>query len=402
VIVAFEDRRYGYSNIYAQKVNKAGTLTWGRDGLAVARAATNQLKPVLFPDGKGGAYAAWEDYRIPDEPKIRLQHLSSIGQRLWKTSQVLANAKGAQTNPLLVGDNAGGVIVVWQDTRNVLNLDDIYGQRVNSQGELLWGEAGKVLAAENGEQVEADITADGNGGLFLAWTDYRHGDRNPDIYAQHVDGKGEAFWLKSGVVVCGAPDVQRGPKIIRDGEGGIIVSWTDKGSGSYDIYAQRLNKSGKPMWMTDGIPINQVSRTQQDAQFGNRKILVWEDYRLGNWDIYAQAIAPGGKLLCDNDGISIVSLPQTQFAPQVIGWKDGSVIVVWEDYRNGKDYGIYMQRLSVDCQTAWEDNGIKVQTQDGARKPKLLAVPADNSLYVFWEDYTGGGKAIYGQRYLLY
>jgi beta propeller repeat protein len=242
------------------------------------------------------------------------------------------------------------------------------------------------------------MIADGAGGAFLAWTDYRRGERNPDIYAQRVDGSGQSLWPKDGLLVCGAPDVQKSPTLTKDIEGGVIIAWTDKGGGSYDIYAQRVSKEGKPLWLTDGIPISQSPRTQQDPIIKNQ-LVVWEDYRYGNWDIYANSLSLQGKLLWGEDGVPVVSQPLTQYAPQVAIMGKYGNIIAWEDYRNGKQYEVYMQLLNENGQTLWAQNGFNVRSTDGARAPKLLAFPGRNSFLVVWDDYTGGGKAISGQFY---
>ncbi|MBU0672084.1 MAG: BNR repeat-containing protein [Candidatus Margulisbacteria bacterium] len=402
IILVFEDGRHGYFNIYAQKITKAGILAWGADGIAIANVAANQTEPRVVPDGQGGAYVAWEDHRIDGSPSIRLQRLSSSGKRLWESSLPVAQVNSRQTKPLMISDGAGGAIIAWCDGRDALSLDDIYAQRISSKGNLLWGSKGKIVISANGEQVDADMISDNAGGAILAWTDFRRGDRNPDIYAQRINTQGKVLWQEDGVLVCGAPDVQHTPKVVRDGTGGAIISWTDKGGGSYDIYAQRINKAGKPVWMTDGIPINQLSRTQQNAQFGNSNVLVWEDYRYGNWDIFANAVSPAGKLLWKAEGLPVVSLPHTQYSPQVIPWKNNSVLIVWEDYRTGQFYEIFVQRLDSNGNPIWEENGFKIKSKDGGRAPKIVATPNNDSFYVFWEDYSDGGKAIYGQRYLLY
>ena len=38
---------------------------------------------------------------------------------------------------------------------------------------------------------------------------------------------------------------------------------------------------------------------------------------------------------------------------------------------------------------------------NGGRDPKIIAGESGDSFFVFWEDYSDGGRAIYGQRYLL-
>jgi hypothetical protein len=280
-------------------------------------------------------------------------------------------------------------------------MQDIIGQRITSSGKRLWGNNGKPLAAQAGDQVDMSLITDGSGGAYLTWTDYRNGERNPDIYAQRINASGDPLWTEDGVLVCGAPDVQRTAKIVRDEEGGVLVTWTDKGGGSYDIYAQRLSKEGKIMWMTDGIPINQLSRTQQNPQFGDASILIWEDYRLGNWDIYSGKVQTGGKLPWGDEGKAIAKLPHTQYAPQIAAWKDKGHIIAWEDYRSGQQYEIYIQKIDHNGNPAWDEDGIKIKSQDGARAAKIVCSPSTDSFYIFWEDYSGGGRAIYGQKYLM-
>jgi hypothetical protein len=180
-----------------------------------------------------------------------------------------------------------------------------------------------------------------------------------------------------------------------------MIAWTDRGGGSYDIYAQRVNKAGQPIWMKDGIPINQSSRTQQNAKFGDTNVLVWEDYRYGNWDIFAGSVDLSGKLSWNPMGMPVALIPHTQYSPQMVSLKDGNVLIIWEDYRSGKHYELYVQKLDKSGQPIWNENGMKIKTMDGGRDPKIITSESGDSFYVFWEDYTGGGRAIYGQRYLV-
>jgi hypothetical protein len=407
VLLAFEDARSGYFNIYAQKINQAGQLAWGKDGIPLSKTKADQTAPQMLSDGAGGAMVVWEDRIAADLSRIAAQRINSSGKKLWEGGSLpLTSIKSLQTLPLPVSDGAGGAIVLWQDERNPLSYKDLYAQRITGKGELLWGKNGVPVCAENGEQVEASIISDGSGGSFIAWTDFRRGERNSDIYCQRIDSGGKPLWQKDGVLVCGAPDVQRSPQLSLDGEGGILVSWTDKGGGSYDIYAQRLNARGETLWSTDGIPVNQMGRTQQNPVIGGTNIIVWEDYRYGNWDLFANALSPQGKLLWGEEGIPVVSVSLTQYAPRIIPWKKDSVIVAgviiaWEDYRSGKQYQIFLQKLTADGKVSWQNNGVMIGTKDGAREPKLLALPKENALVVVWEDYTGGGKALYGQKFLI-
>ena len=400
VVLAFEDARAGFFNIYLQKVGTKGELLWGQNALPVDKIAANQANPSLVSDGKSGIIVVWEDQRDKKYSSIRAQHFNAQGEKLWPSSLVLAKFNSRQVNPIMVADETGGAIVAWQENRDVLSLQDIYAQRISASGKLLWGGKGKTIISENGDQTDLTMIPDSQGGAIIAWTDYRHGDRNPDIYAQRVNSQGKLLWPdKTGIAVCSAPDIQRNPKLTGDEEGGAIIAWTDRGGGSYDIYAQRVDQKGKTLWLRDGIPINQLSRTQQNPKFGTDSIVVWEDYRFGNWDIFAGSINKSGKLLWGEMGSNIAVIPQTQYAPQIAKWKDEQVIVVWEDYRSGQQYEIYIQKLNSSGQPLWTENGFRVNTSNGARFPQLITIPTNNTFYVFWEDFTDGNRAIFGQKF---
>ncbi|HTM57540.1 MAG TPA: hypothetical protein VL123_03920 [Candidatus Udaeobacter sp.] len=65
-IVAWEDRRGGTrSHIVAQRVNAAGTLdpAWGGDGVELSSAPGDQSNLALVSDGAGGVIVAWQDQR---------------------------------------------------------------------------------------------------------------------------------------------------------------------------------------------------------------------------------------------------------------------------------------------------------------------------------------------------
>ncbi len=94
-------------------------------------------------------------------------------------------------------------------------------------------------------------------------------------------------------------------------------------------------------------------------------------------------------------------MQHTQYTPQVTPWKNNSLILAWEDYRDEKQYEIYIQKINTNGGSDWQKNGIKVDSPDGARAAKILSNPNTGSFYVFWEDYSGGGRAIYGQKYLI-
>src|SRR5262249_15333319 len=57
-IVAWEDRRSGVADIYAQRVTAGGGMAagWPANGRALCAAAQDQLAPVIASDGQSGAF----------------------------------------------------------------------------------------------------------------------------------------------------------------------------------------------------------------------------------------------------------------------------------------------------------------------------------------------------------
>jgi len=102
-------------------------------------------------------------------------------------------------------------------------------------------------------QGHLQLVSDGAGGAIITWFDERIYN---DIYAQRVDASGAVLWTIDGVPICTAEDYQGEPHLVSDGAGGAIITWYDeRGYYNMDIYAQRVDSSGTVLWTTDGVEI---------------------------------------------------------------------------------------------------------------------------------------------------
>ncbi len=156
-----------------------------------------------------------------------------------------------------------------------------------------------AISTATNDQYYPTIVSDGAGGAIITWFDYRSG--NYDIYAQRINASGVVQWTTDGVAISTATSYQNYPTIVSDGAGGAIITWSDVRSGTYDIYAQRINASGVVEWTADGVAISTATSYQQyptivsDGAGG--AIITWFDYRSGSYfDIYAQRVRSDGTL----------------------------------------------------------------------------------------------------------
>lgn len=92
------------------------------------------------------------------------------------------------------------------------------------------------------DQLESDIVSDGSGGAIITWYDRRTGT-DFDLYAQRINEDGTVLWAENGIPICvvaGNGPYPPRPTIISDSEGGAIITWHDLRNGlDYDIYAQK-------------------------------------------------------------------------------------------------------------------------------------------------------------------
>ena len=136
----------------------------------------------------------------------------------------------------------GEMIYAWSDTR--YGGRDIYAQKVDINGNALWGSEGALVVAAEGRQEDPILVNDGNGGAFIIWVDYRDEPDNGDIYAQHVLNDGTLAWGSNGRALVDKSGQQFSPNICSDGNGGAYVIWKDNASSSYgDIVATHLSYS---------------------------------------------------------------------------------------------------------------------------------------------------------------
>jgi hypothetical protein len=206
----------------------------------------DQLTPRIIAGPANGAIVTWDDYRDYNAD-IYAQQVNGAGAILWTANGVgvctdLAEQYG--TNP--VSDDAGGVIVPWNDFRN--NSGDVLLQRITAAGAVApgWPVNGKAACTVSGNQFDPVAVSDDAGGVILSWDDFRITRPSYEIYAQRITGTGSVAqgWPSQGQLVCGAANDQLQPAIAPDLAGGAIVAWYDYRSGPADIYAYRVMASG--------------------------------------------------------------------------------------------------------------------------------------------------------------
>jgi hypothetical protein len=393
----------GY-DIMTQRLDTLGFPQWPLPGVAICTTVNDVFEIQIAPDHQGGALLVWRDYRSGSSWDIYAQRVDSSGVTQWTGDGVpVCTATGHQLDPKVVGDGAGGAILVWRDIRNGMDYD-IYAQRIDASGSVKWTGDGIPVSSLAGYQGDPQIVSDGSGGAVIVWEDFRSGT-NHDIYAQRVDSSGTAAWIPNGNVISFAANDQINPRAVSDSLGRTIIAWEDARSGfSWDIYAQRINNSGALVWNPVAESICTAPLSQGNIWLANDgsggAIITWQDDRTGlNTDIYAQKVDHFGGLKWGLDGVPVVTATNHQQSPRVIDDGYGGGIITWHDLRNGTDYNIYAQRIDVAGAVQWDADGVEIGTASGNQlRPSIISDGAHGAIITFEDSRTLSYNDIYAQN----
>ena len=262
----------------------------------------DQLAAV--PSGVDGGIAVLQLPQLGGATGVDLVavRVDGTGHAVWAPEyRALSVAAGDQHNQLAVGDGADGVIIVWDDGRNLGTTPDVYAQRVLANGTVAtgWTAGGKAICARTGSQNLPAIASDDAGGAWFAWQDNRDAATvGVDIYFTHVlaNGTVAAGFAANGRSLCSALGDQVSVQLARDGSGGLFAVWLDARDGEADLYAQHLDSAGNPTagWAADGLPVCTDATAQAGPALGlvstGRAIVAWNDTRTGTDVVYAAAL----------------------------------------------------------------------------------------------------------------
>jgi hypothetical protein len=410
-IVVWADCRPSLADcdIYAQRVDADGNVQWQPDGVPANSSQGDQLGPRIVSDGASGALMAWSDYRNQTDSSVFAQRLDSAGNQLWATEGItVATGTGHQSVVRLVPDGAGGAYVIWQDWLGRPDTDkDLFTQHLDAEGALLWSTPVTITAAPH-EQFNAHAAPDDAGGLLVTWGDARDPE-DADIYAQHVSADGAILWELDGVLVSGDPALQRPGPIIADGAGGAYVAWYDfrANYNRADAYLQRLTAGGARAWATD-LPVV-ADRTYAEGpeglvSDGNSGVIVIANrstYGAVEVDVLAQHVSSEGEFLWGAEPINITPWANQQQLSVAVPDGQGGAYIAWIDkYSDLSAYDVWTQHLGPDGSKLWPGHGVQAVGADGRQGSLAIVSASDNGFIVAWQDFRDSPENpdLYAQR----
>jgi len=379
---------------YVQRISPAGDFLWGGRGVSIGSTGNGIPWSEAVSDGSGGAIVSWWEClpEVPGEPTSCQSYVARIdaeGDVQWQWGR-----EGVKIESM-IADGAGGVIIgVWvADTKGSLvkidaegNLpwgedgvsvglvpeylnqmvsygsggvivvgytfqgdsDAVYAQRVDSQGNMLWGSDGAQVFVGPAESPR--VASDGSGGGIIVFEQVTP-STDSDIYVQKVDAEGDILWGPDGVPICVGPSHQYSPQIVADGAGGAIVFWVDERG----VCAQRVDADGHKPWNEDVLLCDSTYvRIASDGSGGAFCV---------SYDGVAKRLDATGTELWGSDGITFT--PEAIHEPGLALVPDdcGGLLISWAEDVKWRHYEIsnvsyYVQRIDAEGNVVWGDEEI--------------------------------------------
>jgi len=444
---------YQNQGIHVQRLGPDGTFLWSEEVVLENSRLQEPTHFTLSEDGQGGVIISWGDTSGKSDDRedpsfyapvpVYSQRLNAFGEPLWGKGSPTGSGELyglTLTLPRLVPDDNGGVYVLWNDFKTAYRgLHDDYFrlQKINSQGQPVWEEPGKLLFAstpyhlttpEEETQGEkgivnrpwpiwnnCEMVSDGQGGIIVVWEEETQ-NRYTNISAQRYTANGELVWEDGGVLVYSGWDAF--VQTTADGDGGVIFvigAGGEQPTGLSTYYVQRITSEGRLLWLDAGLliknnfqPWGNIEAIPEDTD----TIILWQEttgkpeiiddspvYQIA---LYAESINAEGNIIWQRTPL-FTSQAGKNFS-YLVTYKSGEeVLLAWRLVSRGEEGGrVFTQKMSaIDGELIWGERGVAVfgeelqyqgppvLVSDGSGGVIILVVAGQNPL---------NGDTVYAQR----
>ncbi len=233
---------------------------WGNtpaENLKLSEEQGVKLNKMALAGPDGSWYISYTNLVINTQ-SLHLARVDEVGQILWSKTIKDAEAPGS-LSAVMISDSLGGVILAWTDRRTE-NTALTYANRIDPEGNKLWGEADVRVGVSEVEEFITKMVPDGkNGALISLYDDNPPNNNFRGIYAYRVRANGQVAW-RTYLFPSGTNSHDY--HIDHDNEGGLVAV-TEYGHPTElenQIRAMRLDSTGAKIWPDETFDIGPLSQ----------------------------------------------------------------------------------------------------------------------------------------------
>lgn len=338
----------------------------------------NSISPQFYNsfslvDTENGTFLAFSEQVYFAAFNVFLQKFDDNGS-VFSAPLSLTTNFSADENVREIHDVPGYGLIVIYDSESWLTGRKVKLMAVDYDGNILpgWNDGIGVSDVDSNQDYLESVFTDN--GIFIVWNDGR-GDGD-DIYGQIIDINGNLLGDSSGEPIAAYNSYQQNPSIayndiISDSVNEVLVCWEDYIDNSYyDINCKSIFTD--TFYQSDVIPIASTVNSNQISPFvfttiDGSYLITWQDSRnyagtvAPNDDIFLQLLTSNGIVFSEN-GIPVCNADFSQNNPQIELYDEdsNSYLIYWNDLRSsGKAdlVNIYGQSITIESDDSCVSNG---------------------------------------------
>jgi hypothetical protein len=359
-VIAFQDIRTGYNDVFAYCISPSGNFLWGADGLQLSNNPDFEASPVVAVTAAGSTVVAWQ--RAPDGgyTYVMAQKISSSGQLQWGDGLIIQDSDQNVTWPRLFPVENDSIMLFWHKDTGVPWSPgrDLYAMKYDPAGNPLWSDPALIYSTPGAPIIASlELEGDGANGIFLTWyavPSYNHFS----VFAHYMDFNGNLLFPANGVeMATGLQNNHMYPGLAHLGNTNeLLVFWSEQDANQTmrGIYGQKLTATGQRLWTDNGkefIPLGDKDPSILKAtSTGTYAIVIYHYYDFGNYAdcmLKAMCIDKDGEYVWEDEHVLLSSVESGKIHLEISPYLNDQVIAFWEDDRNGVS-DIYGQNIHID------------------------------------------------------
>jgi hypothetical protein len=322
-----------------------------------------------------------------------------------ESNTLIKDSDGMLTVPHVASTPSGNSYLSWYSASDGLQFD-MYLQYLDMSGNLMWGENGLLVGANETFTWVSDygLAVDQEGYAILTYMDLRNGFS--DAYAYRISPEGGFSWGQDGLQLTNDPDNNWWQQVLVTEENDYIFLYTIEPLDTLEpvkFGLQKRDEAGNLLWgenVFTGFETDFFMPQMILTEQGNL-VLSWlqktslPDSVMGqqNWiRVYLQKFS--------SDGIPVWTEPVRVDSGDIVAYnaayvvpylaKDGSdgAYVAWQSFFQ-EDPTIRVNHIGSDGQVLWQPNGIQaeISLQMESLQPSIVYDPVGDNLHMAYLVY---------------
>ncbi len=351
----------------------------------VIQDVTSQLRQSVAPLKDGGFAIVWLAGEFPSRD-VRIQWVDAQGnRRLEQGGKSIIFNYGDADSAIVIARPGGGVYVAFSHFDGLVTQVKV--QAFDETMTPLWPEPAAASDYGSGElQLEPCLALVPSGGVYVSYSCYNSIEKY-QVKCQRLDTDGNRMWGETGISLCANYVFVTYSRAIPDNSGGLFVFWKNLRDGFAPeplrdpvlVEGQHLTSSGNKTW---GNEPKIIHTTNSLATIGytytelmavpdglGGAIVSWTedmDHSDGQLDVLAQKVNTAGTLLWNN-GVILSDPTQFSALDGIIEANDGGVFISFGEYISESAIRLWMQRLGANGEKLWGTYGIELSNPNGQR-----------------------------------